>query len=332
LDNASTINGGGADISTDSGTVTVSNMMFDGNMADGVGGGVSASCGDATFTMVNNTFYDNTSQDGGGGITFYSEEAAVTLQVVNQIIWNSMPVAIAHTGAAPVLATWSDIENGTGEPWFGTGCISVDPLFVAPDSGDLHLQPGSPCIDAADGTQAPDYDFEGHPRYDDPATTNTGNGPPWVDMGADEYNPVDPTKTPSVDPTPTPTPTGIPGDYVGLGLDMGAHIFNEGDPCYLYLNVVNNLAEVDVDLFVLLDVYGNYWCYPGWRSLTDQLDWETLNLPAGHTEVYHLIDVFNMPPVSAAGPLYFYAAMFNEGQLDLSNLVSNVARWEFFLE
>jgi len=81
-----------------------------------------------------------------------------------------------------------------------------------------------------------------------------------------------------------------------------------------------------------LEVFGNYWCYPGWQSLTDQLDWETMNLPAGHSEVLHVIDPFNMPPVSTAGPLYFYAAMFNQGQLDLSNLVSNIASWEFFLQ
>jgi hypothetical protein len=329
LDNAASTNGGGADISTDSGTVVISNMMFADNQADGVGGGVSLSCGNATVAMVNNAFFDSRSVDGGGGITFYTEEPGVTLQVVNQIIWNSTPVAIAQTGTGSVIATWSDIENGTGEPWFGTGCISVDPLYVAPDTGDLHIQTGSPCIDAADGTLAPDYDFDGHPRYDDPATANTGNGPPWADMGADEYNPVDPTRTPAANPTPTPT--SIPGDYVGLGLDMGAHSFDDGDTCYLYLSIVNNGPEVDVDLYVLLDVFGYYWCYPGWLSLTEQLDWETLNLPAGESGLYHVIDPFTMPPVGAAGPFYFYAVMFNQGYLDISQIVSNVATWEFYL-
>lgn len=36
------------------------------------------------------------------------------------------------------------------EAWPGTGLLTADPLFVAPASGDFHLQAGSPCIDAGD--------------------------------------------------------------------------------------------------------------------------------------------------------------------------------------
>jgi hypothetical protein len=54
---------------------------------------------------------------------------------------------------------------------------------------DARLQPGSPCIDAADGTVAPEFDLDGDARVDDPATDNTGLGPPWADMGAYEYQP-----------------------------------------------------------------------------------------------------------------------------------------------
>jgi len=51
------------------------------------------------------------------------------------------------------------------------------------------LQPGSPCIDAADGTVAPEFDFLGNARVDDPGSPNTGLGPPWADIGAFEYQP-----------------------------------------------------------------------------------------------------------------------------------------------
>jgi hypothetical protein len=54
---------------------------------------------------------------------------------------------------------------------------------------DPRLQPGSPCIDAADGPVAPEFDLDGNARVDDPATDNTGLGPPWADMGAHEYQP-----------------------------------------------------------------------------------------------------------------------------------------------
>jgi len=65
----------------------------------------------------------------------------------------------------------------------------VDPLFVDPENSDFRLQPESPCIDAADGTEAPELDIDGNPRVDDPGSVNTGIGPPWADMGAYEYQP-----------------------------------------------------------------------------------------------------------------------------------------------
>ncbi|HUS33737.1 MAG TPA: Ig-like domain-containing protein, partial [Verrucomicrobiae bacterium] len=37
-----------------------------------------------------------------------------------------------------------------GENWPGIGNLNVDPMFVSPATGDFHLQPGSPCINAGD--------------------------------------------------------------------------------------------------------------------------------------------------------------------------------------
>jgi len=55
---------------------------------------------------------------------------------------------------------------------------------------DLHLDAGSPCIDAGDGDSAPETDIDGNPRVDDPATPNSGAGTPnYTDMGAYEYQP-----------------------------------------------------------------------------------------------------------------------------------------------
>lgn len=53
---------------------------------------------------------------------------------------------------------------------------------------DVSLQPNSHCVDAGDGTVAPEYDINGNPRIDvmDSEPQNSGIGPPWVDMGAFE--------------------------------------------------------------------------------------------------------------------------------------------------
>ena len=73
----------------------------------------------------------------------------------------------------------------------GLGNIEADPLFTAPIFGDHTLLPGSPCIDAANGTWAPATDSDGQTREGGPNTTpNTGTGTPdYADMGAYEYQP-----------------------------------------------------------------------------------------------------------------------------------------------
>ncbi len=62
---------------------------------------------------------------------------------------------------------FSDVEGGSGQSWFGPGCLDTDPFFVDPAGGDLSLawptfpDPGddrSPCIDAGDPASDPDPD------------------------------------------------------------------------------------------------------------------------------------------------------------------------------
>ena len=63
----------------------------------------------------------------------------------------------------------------------------VTPLFMDAASGDFHLAPGSPGIDAALADSAPEVDLEGRAREDDPAVPNTGAGTPaYGDLGAFE--------------------------------------------------------------------------------------------------------------------------------------------------
>jgi hypothetical protein len=64
-----------------------------------------------------------------------------------------------------------------------SGNISQDPLFVDGMSGNYHLLPGSPAIDAGTGTGAPPEDFDGSPRPLD------GNGDlvAAFDIGAFEF-------------------------------------------------------------------------------------------------------------------------------------------------
>ncbi|MBL7117565.1 MAG: right-handed parallel beta-helix repeat-containing protein [Candidatus Syntrophoarchaeum sp.] len=174
-DNHAHVNGAGANLYSETGEIELVNNIFDSNTAVSVGGGLSIATGTVEkLTLRNDAFYGNSGSDGGG-VYFYTEQD-VTLNICNEIIWNSTGQAISHDGGS-VMATYSDIQGGTGQAWFGTGCMDTDPLFVDPGNDDFHLQStagsyhdggwtadenDSPCIDAGDPTSS--YDNEPEPN------------------------------------------------------------------------------------------------------------------------------------------------------------------------
>ena len=83
-----------------------------------------------------------------------------------------------------ILSIYSNLPPGIS----GTGVTNVDPLFVDAPGGDFHLRSDSPLIDAGDPSEAPNDLFESDldPRLID----GDFNGAARVDMGYDEWNPV----------------------------------------------------------------------------------------------------------------------------------------------
>ena len=160
----------------------IANSVFIHNWAELEGAALYAM--NATFPVTNSTFLYNNTRSGPGGALRIIRGSVITIS--NSIVWsNSMTPLDVGTDASCVMH-YSNIEWG----YSGVGNIDSDPLFVDDRDDDYHLQPGSPCIDAADGDEAPEYDVEGNSRYDDPDTPNTGVGiPRYVDMGAYEYQP-----------------------------------------------------------------------------------------------------------------------------------------------
>ncbi|MHC4696395.1 MAG: hypothetical protein ACYTFA_06610 [Planctomycetota bacterium] len=186
----------GGGIGNDGGALTVSNCTFSGNSAStapfsqsAFGAGVCSPSG-GTVSVANSVFFNNTT-----GMS-------------NPDVYGT--VTVSYSCAYPSYV-------------FGTGNISYDPLLVG--GGDMHLQPGSPCIDAGNNAAVPadthDLDGDGvtaepipldldwHPRFmDDPNTWDTGAGdPPIVDMGCDEFG------------GPDCNENGLPDDW---DIDQGA--------------------------------------------------------------------------------------------------------------
>ncbi|MBU0640380.1 MAG: right-handed parallel beta-helix repeat-containing protein, partial [Planctomycetes bacterium] len=170
---------GGAIFCQETNWLSLSNCTIFGNSARDDGGAVY--CQYASPKITNCTLSQNTASTGGGvSCQVYSSPT-----LTNCILWGDTPQEIHVVSGSPV-ATYCDIQGGTGQPWFGEGCIDADPLFVDPANDDYHLAAGSPCIDAGDPAFVPspgETDMDGEYRLWD------GDDVPGarVDMGADEF-------------------------------------------------------------------------------------------------------------------------------------------------
>lgn len=111
------------------------------NLADW-GGGASAAA-----TIVSCTLFRNQARLGGGGA---SECASLN----SSIVWGNLPDAV-HAGAAATVLAYCDIDDAC---WATGTNFESDPEFWNPSANDLHLRPGSPCIDTGDPTLPTDAD------------------------------------------------------------------------------------------------------------------------------------------------------------------------------
>jgi hypothetical protein len=134
---------------------------------------------------------------------------------------------MGNTGTANLTIHYSDFDPATAEQSGpGTGPdlnndatnVNVDPLFVDPATGDLHLRYASPVIDAGDpaalAAGEPTTDFGGDPRVVD----GNGDGTARRDMGALEYQRRAPQIT-SATATPTTAEAGVPFAFAASATD-----------------------------------------------------------------------------------------------------------------
>jgi len=129
------------------------------------------------------------------------------------------------------------------------------------------------------------------------------------------------TPTPTVTPMPTCTPTVTPRPDPGVDLFLNSSRFTGGDPFRLRAFCTGAPGIDDADLYVLLDVYGHFWFWPGW---TKAISLKRIPLaPDRVTPVFILDFIWPDGDHGAADGLLFHGAMTRPGTYDfIGNVVS----------
>jgi predicted outer membrane repeat protein len=180
-------NGNGGGLHCDGSSPSFQNCTFTDNLAQARGGGIYCDASSPIFTdtlIVNNVAYNGASSGQGGGVFCVNSstpqlhnvtlaqntarntggglisESSSNPALFDCILWdNFAPIDPGISiSAASVSVSYSCIQDGGGQPWFGAGNIDVDPQFVDPANDDFHLQASSPAIDAGDPNSPPDPD------------------------------------------------------------------------------------------------------------------------------------------------------------------------------
>jgi hypothetical protein len=135
---------------------------------------------DSHPTLVNCTFTRNKRGDeGSGGAMANRRNSGATL--TSCIMYGDRPEEI-HLEDSTIEITYSNVQRAQQGPWPGIGNLNTDPLFSNYYTGDYHLRPGSPCINAGD----PEHIAAGGETDLDGEARIIGGR---VDMGADESTP-----------------------------------------------------------------------------------------------------------------------------------------------
>jgi hypothetical protein len=157
--NKAPANAGAAIYSNSSSTVLVRNSIFSQNSA--LRGGAIYNDSGSTTTVEDCSFAGNSAANAASGGAIYN---LATLYVTDDILWGDSSGGttgqeLTNSGGT-VQVTYSDLQSG----FVGTGNLKADPLFVAANSGNLHLTATSPCVSAGTAISGITTDLDGTAR------------------------------------------------------------------------------------------------------------------------------------------------------------------------
>ncbi len=303
--------GGGIEM-VDTGA-TLFNCLITGNEVV-VGGGMV--CSNSSCEILYCTFTGNQSYNGGAIMA--RNDSVVDIR--GSILWEN----IADNGASPELATETngqftvtntDIQGG----WQGTGNMDSNPLFIAGSQGQYYLEQvgagqnrTSPCVNAGDVLA------------EDACVT--------VDSTTECLN----TRTTRIDNHLDSGDADLGFHYspdIASGifqLIMEDTVMETGDTFDLHLNLTNDGETLlAADIWIILDVFGQYWVYPSWQSIDDGIDFQDgIYVDNGNTYAEDVM-TFTWPDVGGAvSGLNFYGAAFHADSFLFIGDIA-VVPWEY---
>ncbi|MBN1420302.1 MAG: hypothetical protein JXP34_16095 [Planctomycetes bacterium] len=185
-DNVAGVAGGGIAILGGPGMARIENTLVAKNRAP-EGAGILLE-GPVAAVIVNDTIADNIADVSAGGIVNRGGQPVI----FNAILWGNLAGGEPGDveGVVPPMIGFSTIGDGQFD---GTNGIDrLDPLFEDAPAGNYRIPSDSPAVDSGvaeyEGFLAPEEDFEGSPRYDEPLAPNTNGG--RHDKGMDEVSPA----------------------------------------------------------------------------------------------------------------------------------------------
>lgn len=130
---------------------------------------------------------------------------------------------------------------------------------------------------------------------------------------------TEPTASPTESPTPVltetpePEPSPTPGAVV-LDLILNSDYFRPNDLFELLYSIVNPGPALEVELYIILDVYGIYFFYPTW---TQDLDNELVDLPAYDSTTETVLSFTWPAGAGSANDIMFWGGMLEPGTVNL---------------
>ncbi|MBN1552950.1 DUF4185 domain-containing protein, partial [bacterium] len=288
-------------------------------------------CPEPFLRMRYCTLDHNSSDSYGGG--FYGERAiTASPEISNSIIWNNIALKgnqIALFGDIPseldihhcsVEGNLSEVycDPGWAINW-GEGMMAMDPLFANGPRGMNYLsqieagqEQNSPCLNAGSEPAAQACSSKLQDRCMNQMTTRTDLVPDkeMVDIGF-HYPPIGPESD-------------------GLTLFLEDRTLTPGD-CFDLHYILINTSDISysADIWIILDVFGSYWCYPSWIPLNEDIDYKAGIVVVPGKPYHETVLYFFWPNVT--GPfsgLYFYAAAFHSNTFNLIGSINSI-EWSY---